>query len=166
MKFLSIFTKNLNNQTIKKICKLKNVHWKFGLKSQIKFFKDNLKKNDIHNLIVKDKELIAYTALRNLNFFIGKKKIRYLRFDTLIVDKKYRGKGYSNKIMELNNKTIKNKKKPSILICRKNMVKFYSNHGWVIIKKNKIKLAKNLQKSFMIYNKVLNNKSIFYLNDF
>tara|TARA_B110000003_G_C16649950_1_gene533737 strand:- start:123 stop:614 length:492 start_codon:yes stop_codon:yes gene_type:complete len=161
MKILSVFTKNLNNQTIKKICKLKNSHWKFGFKSQIKYFKNNLKKNDIHNLIIKDNELIAYTALRNLNLFINKKKIRYLRFDTLIINKKFRGKGYSNKIMELNNTIIKNKKKPSILVCKKNMVKFYSNHGWVIIKKNRIKITKNLQKNFMIYNKILNNKSIF-----
>ena len=37
--FKSIITKNLTNKNIHDICTLKETHWKFGLNSQLNFFK-------------------------------------------------------------------------------------------------------------------------------
>ena len=42
--FRSIVTKKLSKKEIKKICSLKDKQWRFGIKSQIKWFEDNVKK--------------------------------------------------------------------------------------------------------------------------
>ena len=48
--FESKKTNKLDRKTILKICKLKNIHWKFGYSNQIQWFNENIKKDDIHNL--------------------------------------------------------------------------------------------------------------------
>jgi len=50
-KLKSIVSNKLTNNEIKKICFLKDKQWKFGIKSQIKWFERNIKKYDIHNLL-------------------------------------------------------------------------------------------------------------------
>ena len=61
---ISIISLNLTRIQIKSICELKEKEWKFGINSQIKWFKKNIKKNDIHNLFYIKSKLIGYTLLR------------------------------------------------------------------------------------------------------
>ena len=46
MKYIlkSILTSDLSKKEIFEICLLKNSHWKFGIRNQIKWFKENIKK--------------------------------------------------------------------------------------------------------------------------
>ena len=60
----TINTNKLNVSQIKDICILKNQHWKYGLKSHLKWFKLNCKKSDLHNLLLDKKKIIGYTLLR------------------------------------------------------------------------------------------------------
>ncbi len=46
----SIISYKLQNKEIEEICFLKDKQWKFGIKSQMKWYRKNIKKNDIHNL--------------------------------------------------------------------------------------------------------------------
>ena len=46
----SKLTKKLGKKEILAICRLKNTHWKHGIRSQINWFHKNIKANDIHNL--------------------------------------------------------------------------------------------------------------------
>ena len=46
-KLKSIISNKLTNNEIKKICFLKDKQWKFGIKSQIKWFECNIKRYDI-----------------------------------------------------------------------------------------------------------------------
>ena len=57
-------TKKLSKDEIKKICILKNSWWKFGFKSQLNYFKNNIKPNDLHNCLYINNQLIGYTLLR------------------------------------------------------------------------------------------------------
>ena len=78
MKELSLktkLTKKLKKKNIFEICKLKNTQWKYGLKSQINWFNQNIKDNDIHNLAYLQKDLVGYCLLRKRNFFLKKKNI-------------------------------------------------------------------------------------------
>ena len=59
-KLFSIRSSKLNNSQIKAICFLKDEHWKFGIKSQMKWYKKNVKKNDIHNLLYIKSEFVGY----------------------------------------------------------------------------------------------------------
>jgi len=137
----SIFTKKLTRFEISEICRLKNTHWKFGYKSQFQFYKKNVKKNDLNNLLIKNKKIIGYTLLR-----IRKKNNRkFIIFDTLIINQKFRKSNYSYILMEFNNFIIKNLKCPAYLICEKNLVKFYKKFNWIKnnYKKNKVQMSFN-----------------------
>ena len=48
---LSKKTKQLKKDQIHNICKLKNTHWNYSLKSNLVWFKENVKSYDIHNLV-------------------------------------------------------------------------------------------------------------------
>ena len=86
----SIETKNLKKKEILKICKLKNTFWKYGLKSNLKWFKSNMKTKDIHNLLYFKDKFVGYSVLRKRTFLIKKVKKKYLYSDTLIIDNRYR----------------------------------------------------------------------------
>ena len=78
---ISLKTSNLNKNIIIQIGKLKNTQWSFGLKSQLKWFKNNCKKNDIHNLFYIKSKLVGYTFLRIRSFSTNnhiKKNMFYL----------------------------------------------------------------------------------------
>ena len=83
-------TKKLNKKLILSICKLKDSHWKNGLKSQKKYFKIITKSEDLNNLVFFNKKLVGYTLLRKRKFGTKINKKNYFHFDTLIVDKNYR----------------------------------------------------------------------------
>ena len=61
---ISLKTLQLSKNKVTEICRLKDSQWKFGIKSQYQWFKDNVKKNDIHNLLYLKSQLIGYTLLR------------------------------------------------------------------------------------------------------
>ena len=110
LEFKSLETKKLKKKEILLICKLKNTEWKYGVKSQLIWFKKNIKTNDIHNMVFLGKNLIGYNLLRKRSFLINRKKKNYLYFDTLIVLKKYRKMKISKLICQLSSIIIKKKK--------------------------------------------------------
>jgi predicted GNAT family N-acyltransferase len=137
MKYLihSKKTFQLKKNEVMQICKLKNSFWKFGLRSNLDWFRNKIKSNDIHNLIFSNFKLIGYTVLRVNSLFKNKNKIKYFYFDSLIIDKKYRSNKFSSILMHLNNQIILKNKKISFLICQKQMVKFYKKFSWKLLNK-------------------------------
>ena len=71
---LSKKTKQLKKKHIHNICKLKNSFWNYSFKSNLSWFKKNVKSNDIHNLIYYNSKIIGYTLLRFRTFYLGKVK--------------------------------------------------------------------------------------------
>ena len=162
---LSKKTKQLKKEQIDNICKLKNTHWNYSFKSNLEWFKKNVKSYDIHNLIYYNSKLIGYTLLRIRTFYLGKIKKKYFYFDTLIVDKKYRNKGISHFLMKLNNQVIKKNNKISFLTCLNKLIRFYKKFGWRVMSKKVFSIGDhNFDTNGMYFNsKVLNKqKYIFY----
>lgn len=141
----SFKTYQLNELTILKICKLKNSHWKYNLKLQKDFFNKNAKRYDIHNLLYFNKKLVGYTMLRKRKIL---KKYKVFIFDTLIIDKKHRGRKFSAELMNFNNNIIKKSNYLAILFCNKDLISFYSKFLW---KLKKFKISKN-KKYIMSFN--------------
>ena len=165
IKKISVKTTQLKKKQISDIINLKEQHWKFGIKSQLDYFKNNIKSYDIHNLFFLSNELIGYTALKKRTFFNDKEKKKYLLFDTLILSKKYRNLKISNKIMYFNNKIIRQNKMPSFLICNNSLSNFYKKFFWIKIKTKYLKIHDHkTKKNFMCYNfKIINkNKLIIF----
>ena len=162
-------TQKLIKKDILDICKLKNSHWDFGLKKQFNWFKKNIKKNDLHNFIIFKNEIIGYTCLRMRTFFLTKDtEKKYLYFDTLIINKKYRKYKLSYKLMNFNSKVIESSNRPSFLICKKKLYNFYKKFNWKLTnriifkledhKTNKRIMSFNLKKNKFSKTKIFINK--------
>ena len=159
-KLLSIFSTEINKKQIKQICNLKNQQWKFGVKSQINWYKNYIKKKDIHNLVYIKSKLVGYTLLRRRTYTIlkSKNKKKYLYFDTLIIDKNYRKQKLSNILMKFNNMIIEKSGFFSFLICKKDLVDFYKKNNWIKINKKNVKI---LDHPFNINGMIFNTKKIY-----
>tara|TARA_B100000780_G_C21107045_1_gene447112 strand:- start:1084 stop:1638 length:555 start_codon:yes stop_codon:yes gene_type:complete len=164
----SIISDKLTNKEIKEICLLKDKQWKFGIKSQLKWFKNNIKKYDLHNFFYIKSKLVGYTLLRKRTFEIKNfnKKTKYLLFDTLVLDKKYRGMNFSNLLMSFNNMIIEQSGFFSFLICEDKLVNFYKKNNWKKLNKNFFKIIDYpFPVNGMIFNKLnLYKKCFFYIN--
>ena len=154
-------SKELSKKMIKSICILKNTFWKYGLESQLKWFKKYIKPEDIHNMIIQNDKLIGYTCLRYQKAKATSFR-NYLLFDTLIIEKSFRNKKLSYALMDLNLKKIRKEKKISFLKCNDNLVEFYSKFKWIKLKKKNFKIVDGHCKHGMIYNlKIKNNLEFF-----
>jgi len=152
--FKSQNTKKLSKETIIDICKIKDEHWSFGLKSQLKYFKKNIKSFDIHNLMYKNNELVGYTVFRIRKIFLRGEYKKYLLLDSIIIKKNYRKKNYGRLLMRYNNKFIRNKKMLSILFSTKNRSNFFRKYLWkMLYRKNCILLDHKLSEKIMYFNK-------------
>ncbi len=164
---ISINTLKLDKNTIIQISKLKDSQWKFGLKSQLEWFKKNIKENDIHNLFYIKSKLIGYTLLRKrlYNTSDQLKKKNYILFDTLIIHKNFREKKFSNLLMIFNNTVIKETGLFSFLICNNDLVRFYKKNNWIKLNKRNIQVKDHpFYNNGMIFNTNKIQKYYFYVN--
>ena len=164
----SITTSKLSNIQIKQICLLKDEQWKFGIKSQLKYFKNNIKKFDLHNLFYIKSKLVGYTVLRKRTCKIknSKNNNHYFLFDTLVIDKKFRGMKLSNLLMSFNNTIIKQSDFSSFLICRNELVGFYKKNNWTKLNNKDFNVIDHpFSSNGMVFNKKEDfKKFIFYIN--
>ena len=164
----SIISKNLSKKQIGQICNLKNKQWKYGIKSQIIWFKKNVKHNDIHNLFFIGSQLIGYTLLRKRKYNFGdNKSYTYLLFDTLVLEKKYREKKLSTLMMIFNNIVIKNSGYFAFLVCKKSLIKFYEKYNWFKLKKQNFLLEDHpFKTNGMIFGKkMLKSKKYYFFTN-
>jgi len=163
--FKSIVSSRLTNNEIKQICLLKDKQWKFGIKSQLKWFKNNIKKFDLHNLFYIKSKLVGYTLLRKRTCKIEnfKKNIQYLLFDTLVIDKEYRCMKLSDLLMSFNNTIIKISGFSSFLICSNELVGFYKKNNWTKLNNKDFNVIDHpFSSNGMVFNQKIFKKKIFY----
>jgi len=156
----------LDKKLIKNICNLKRTFWKFSLNSHLIWFKNFVKKNDVHILLYNKKILIGYNLLRTRTFFKNSYKTsnKYFYFDTLIIAKKYRGKNFSKRIIEKSLKISKKSDLPIILICQKKSVNFYKKYEFELINNNKVQFVDHkFNTCCMIYSR---SKNLFFNTKF
>ena len=144
-------TRKLSKKQKLEILKLKDIHWRHGLTSQLLHFTKNYKKNDLHNLLYYKKKIIGYTGLRKINIIKNKKKTKFLLFDTLIISKPYRKLGLSSLLMKFNNCVIEDNKIRSYLVCKKELSRFYKKHSWKIYKNFDVLKPKKDSKIIMVF---------------
>jgi len=137
---LSKQKKDISIQDLKLICNLKDQKWNHGIKSQINWFKKNVKSKDIHNLLFIKKVLVGYVLLRERSCIKNENIKKFLLFDTLIIKEKYQNKGYAKIMMNFTNKMIRKKKMASFLICEKEMIRFYQKFDWFLLKNSSFKI--------------------------
>ena len=154
---INLKTNKLDENLVNLICKLKNSHWKTTFKLQKFFFTKNCKRNDLHSMLIYKEKIIGYTMLRKRKL---DKKNFYLLFDTMIINRGFRNKGFAKILMNYNNLIIKNNNLSSILVCEKKLISFYRKFSWTLSNfktknSNKFTMSYNYRK---LYNKKLSQK--------
>ena len=110
----------------------------FNLYQQNIWHKKNIFDDDIHIILKFEQDVIGYVMLRSREFFYLKninKKKKFLYFDTLIIDKSFRGLNYSNILMKKTINLSKRLNVPMFLICKKETIKFYKKYKWKLLNK-------------------------------
>jgi N-acetylglutamate synthase-like GNAT family acetyltransferase len=151
IKFYIKQTQSLKPSEIRLICILKNTEWHFGIREQHNWFQKEVKKKDIHILLKKKNNLVGYTCLRYKKFFFEGKFSSFLLFDTHIIKKNFRNKGFGKILITKVIKIIKNKKILSLLFCKKDQIKYYEKYDWNIVDKKKYSSNKNYKKLNLMY---------------
>ena len=160
-------TKKLSIKDINSICTLKDTHWKFGIKSQLNFFKNSYRPNDIHICIYSNNNLVGYNCLRKRKIIISDFNSIYILFDSLIVSSKYRNKKLSTYLINFSNTYIYSQKLIGVLLCNNDLLSFYGRHNWIKInRRNNNIINIPLEKNIMTYNSnVLGSKNNFKKKD-
>ena len=161
MKLVSYLNQEIDKYLLLEICKFKETYWSYSLRDQKKWLEKNVKKNDIHNILLDNKgKVIGYTLLRNKFFYKIDKNLNkkyYLDFillDTVLLSKENRNFINSNVLMKFNHKIINKFKKSSILFCENKMIKFYKFYKWELIPQHVYKTNLDKKKmNCMILNK-------------
>ena len=136
----SIISSKLKDNQVKSICLLKDTEWKFGIKSQINWYNKNIKRNDVHILLYIKTKLIGYALLKKRTCNINKMTVdsKYLLLDTLIINKKFRGKKLSNLLMSFINILTKQSGYFIFFMTYKEHVSFYEKFGYTKLKASNI----------------------------
>lgn len=171
---ISLKTKNLKKKQILSICKLKNSFWRWTIPNQLEWYKKNVKKTDINNMLMLDNKLVGYTLLRKRIAYVKNKPLIYYYFDTFILSRKTRHKGFGKTFIQFNNEILNKLKKHSFLICTKKAISFYLKNDWKILPKNKFKIMDHKHTWFnkktsvngMTYNldRKIKRKIFYYFN--
>ena len=168
---ISLKTKNLKKKQILSICKLKNSFWRWTIPKQLEWYKKNAKKTDINNMLIFDNRLVGYTLLRKRIAYENNKPLIYYYFDSFILSKKIRNKGFGKTLIQFNNKILNRLKKHSFLTCSKKTISFYLKNNWKILPRNKFEImdhkpawfSKKTNINGMTYNLDIKiKKKIFY----
>ena len=137
---ISLKTKNLKKKQILSICKLKNSFWQWTIPKQLEWYKKYAKKTDINNMLILDNKLVGYTLLRKRIAYENNKPLIYYYFDSFILSKRIRNKGFGKALIQFNNKILNKLKKHSFLTCSKKTTSFYLKNNWKILPKNKFEI--------------------------
>lgn len=129
IRFTKKLTKELSQEEILSICKLKRKYWKYSLKSHNNWFKKNILKNDIH-FFLRLKTISMYCCLRNRKFILNKKKFSFFYLDTLcsLKKKRYRVLNFLDFII------TSTKLRPTLTLCSENHLNLYKLFGFKITK--------------------------------
>ncbi len=146
--------KHLSKNDIFEICKLKNSFWKFGIKSNLRWFKENVKSDDLNIILKVNNVLVGYTLLRKRVYYIKNTKKKYFYLDTIIVSKKFINKGYGKILLQFDNFLINKFNFLGFLLCEKKNIEFYKKFGWTTLSSRNFSLQnKDTGNLFaMIYN--------------
>ena len=125
-------------------------------------------------MLIINKELVGYTLLRKKIAYVKNKPLIYYYFDTFILSRKTRHKGFGKTFIQFNNEILNKLKKHSFLTCTKKTISFYLKNDWKILPKNKFKIMDHKHTWFnkktsvngMTYNldRKIKRKIFYYFN--
>ena len=121
---LSIFRHcEISFSNLNEIVKIKTKAWNYSFQEQKLWIENNLCSNDIHILLLRDNEYVAYLNLIDIEIFID--NIHFKGYGVGNVCSIEKGKGYGKELMKLLNNKIIEENRVGLLFCKDNLVDFY-----------------------------------------
>lgn len=144
---------DVSRAELDEIIKIKTTAWPYPEEKQMEWINANLKNSDLHLILLKNNEAVAYLNLIDIELEIDNKLFK--AFGVGNVCAAIKGKGYGNKLMNKTNQFIIDKKRVGLLFCKKELVDFYEKVGWIWVDKNKLTLTiGNSNIETMIFNQL------------
>ncbi len=135
--------KDLNEDALREIIRLKQQHWNHPYESQKKWIEDNLQPEDIHMLYAIDGRYIAYMSICIIDIFSKEMHIKAKGLGNVCVDKELQGKGLGKRLVEKANELITDAGEVGILLCHNHLLAFYERCGWHNVEYNSLLIGEN-----------------------
>jgi predicted GNAT family N-acyltransferase len=130
---------DMTNNELNQIIKIKSVVWPYPYEKQLEWLNTNLKESDLHLILLKNNNTVAYLNLIDIELEIDKKLFNAFGVGNVCAIEK--GKGYGNILMKNTNQYIIEKKRVGLLFCKKKLVDFYEKFDWIWVDKKKMALT-------------------------
>lgn len=154
---LFITHQNLTSDFLETICALKSVAWNYPIEDQKKWIELNVKPNDIHVLLVDNGDYTAYLNLVQTSITTKENNLIEV-VGVGNVCAKVQKKGYGSALMSMLMDYFTEKNEIVILLCKKELIPFYKNFGYVLdqeLKENVFSMSYNLdQKNYTLNGKL------------
>lgn len=135
-------TRDLPVNKIKKINSLKNQHWKHSEIDHMRWFEDNMRKDDLHLIIWEnDYRPIAYLNIVHIDATINTTHNRMMGIGNVCVDRQMRNLGIGSILMASANMAIKKKRSCGLLLCHDRLTDFYEANGWMVMNLKRLEVA-------------------------
>lgn len=151
------------------IAKLKDQYWKYGLESQIRWMKENIRPDDLH--LVGEVEtngkikIQAYSTLSNIQVSIDEKGCEFIGIGNVCVEKSVQHLGIGMQLMDVVGKYLDEKK--GILLCKDALVCFYEKNGWKSVRYQQATVKdQDYKNQIMLFKRDCNCKSIIISRNF
>lgn len=154
MEFKFIKHTDISTETLFEIVSIKSKQWNYTNEQHLKWIIDNIQPNDIHVLMSIENKNLAYMNLVQIEVVINNIKLPFLGIGNVCAIEK--GKGYGRNLMNGVNEFLEINNFNAILLCKDELVNFYTNFNWKLVKRETIINSNYLETNLMTFN--LNQK--------
>lgn len=149
----------ITKELLDEIIMIKNAAWPYSHEDQKRWIKENLKKFDLHVLLLENGKHVAYLNLIKIEFEMD--SVPFSGYGIGNVCSLVKGKGWGKNILKLVNQFLNSNKQIGILFCKEALVKFYLENDWILIEKENLAINQFHENiKCMIYGKSKNFKKL------
>lgn len=158
-----IIHSDASNELLEEIATIKSTRWSYSLEKQLEWMNNNLSPNDLHLLVYQNDVLIAYT-----NFVIIEEVIindiatEFKGIGNVCTSES--GKRYGDVLMKSINNSILDNSWNGILLCKDNLVPYYSKYNWKLIPSQLVESGTLKEINTMVFNFDAEIKSLNYFD--
>lgn len=122
--------KEVTEDEVDSLIRLKQQYWKYDWKSQLCWLKENLLPEDIHIFVRSKGRLFAYLNLVNIQTEIDSKVYTMIGIGNVCVRRENKHTGMGLILMAQANALIRELKLDGVLLCKRELTTFYELSGW------------------------------------
>ena len=126
----------ITERDIKEIIKIKQSYWKYAFEEHKRWMRENLNDEDYHLLVMNGNDLIGYLNIVQLDILIDGEKTSAYGIGNVCIYDQYSKQGVGTLMLHVLNFYLNKQTYPSMLLCKEQLVKFYSASGWMIYQGN------------------------------